>query len=119
MRFAVIRHPDLPDLGTCPESALDIHRAAGWFRVSEWRAGPEYFHLPDFADALEDLDPVEPEDEAFIPEGGDSGQSMSVLSDATPEADQAEQEPADEASPESEAASAGPAKRKPRKEQSA
>lgn len=56
MRFAVIRHPDLPTLGTSPESALEIHQAKGWFRVSEWRDRPDDFRLADFADATEDLD---------------------------------------------------------------
>lgn len=60
MRFCVIRHPDLPNLGTSPESALEIHQAKGWVRVSEWRDRPDAFHLPEFAEAVEDLD-AEPE----------------------------------------------------------
>lgn len=60
MRFCVIRHPDQPTLGTSPESALEIHKAKGWFRVSEWRDRGDAFYLPDFADAVEDLD-AEPE----------------------------------------------------------
>jgi len=61
MKFAVIRHPDA-GMGTCPESSLEQHRANGWMRVSEWRDEPSDFHLPDFAEALEDLDPpLEPE----------------------------------------------------------
>ena len=67
MKFCVIRHPDLTNPGTCPESALDHHRGMGWFRVSDWREGPEYFHLPDFAEVFEDLDPA-PEPAADAPE---------------------------------------------------
>jgi hypothetical protein len=34
----------------------------GWYRVSEWRAQPADFYLPDFVDAP-DLDAPEPEPE--------------------------------------------------------
>jgi hypothetical protein len=57
--FAVVRHPATAGLGTCSADAMDIHRANGWVRVSEYRAAPGDFHLPDFADAP-DLD-AEPE----------------------------------------------------------
>lgn len=56
MRFCVIRHPDVQALGTCPESALDTHRANGWRRISEWRASSDLFHLPEFAESTDDLD---------------------------------------------------------------
>jgi hypothetical protein len=58
VRFAVIKHPDLDRPGTCPESALEIHRAQGWFRVSDWSGRPDDFHLTDYADASTDLDAV-------------------------------------------------------------
>ena len=58
--FAVVRHPDIAGLGICPEGALELQRTRGWYRVSEWRAEPAQFHLPDFADADVDLD-AEPE----------------------------------------------------------
>lgn len=54
--FAVIRHPEVAALGTCPEEALEHYRGLGWQRVSEWRADPTDFHLPGFADATADLD---------------------------------------------------------------
>lgn len=53
--FAVVRHTVTGGVGTCPADALDIHRANGWVRVSDWRPAPDLFHLPDFADAP-DLD---------------------------------------------------------------
>lgn len=56
MRFCVIRHPDVAALGTCAETALQHHKDNGWHRVSEWRGEPADFHLPDFADAVNDLD---------------------------------------------------------------
>lgn len=59
--FCVIRHPDVAVLGTCAESALPHHQAQGWVRVSEWRAEPSLFHLPDFAEAVADLDAPAPE----------------------------------------------------------
>lgn len=48
--FAVIRHPDA-GVGVAPAAALPIHLANGWVRVSEFRAEPSAFHLPDFVDA--------------------------------------------------------------------
>jgi hypothetical protein len=54
--FAVIRHPDVASLGTCPDSALSQFRSLGWIRVSEWRPEPSAFHFPDFAEAYADLD---------------------------------------------------------------
>lgn len=67
MRFCVIRHPGVEGVGTCPESALDHHRANGWRRVSEWRTGADMFHLPDFALAVDDLD-AEPPAETTTPD---------------------------------------------------
>lgn len=58
--FAVIRHPDLDTVGLTPESGLEFFRVKGWYRVSEYRPNPADFHLPDFADATEDLDAPEP-----------------------------------------------------------
>jgi len=58
--FAVIRHPDVAVPGVCPEGALEYQRTQGWYRVSEWRAEPADFHLPDYADVFTDLD-AEPE----------------------------------------------------------
>lgn len=57
MKFCVIRHPEISVPGTCPETAYAHQRALGWVRVSEWRDEPSAFHLPHFADAIEDLDP--------------------------------------------------------------
>jgi hypothetical protein len=54
MKFCVIRHDSL-GIGTCPESALPLHQAAGWFRVSEFSGDPADFNLPDYAEAP-DLD---------------------------------------------------------------
>jgi len=61
--FAVVRHPDIATVGVIPYAALEAHRANGWFRVSEWRPEPADLHLPDYAEAFEDLD-AEPEPEA-------------------------------------------------------
>lgn len=63
--FAVIRHLETGGVGTSSADAMDIHRAKGWIRVSEYRAAPGDFHLPDFAEASEDLDapPAEPDPE--------------------------------------------------------
>ena len=58
--FAVVRHPDVEALGVIPDAALASHRANGWFRVSPWREQPSDLHLPDYAEATEDLD-AEPE----------------------------------------------------------
>jgi hypothetical protein len=58
--FAVIRHTETGGLGIVPAAALDMHRANGWVRVSDYRAEPSDFHLPDFADLSTDLD-AEPE----------------------------------------------------------
>ena len=60
--FAVVRHPETGGLGVVPAGALDMQRAHGWVRVSEYRPEPADFHLPDFADATDDLD-AEPEPE--------------------------------------------------------
>lgn len=54
MGFVVVRHPDA-GIGTIPAAALEMHRARGWARVSEERAEPSAFHLPDYAEA-HDLD---------------------------------------------------------------
>lgn len=53
--FAVIRHTETGGVGTTPAEAMDLHRANGWVRVSEYGPEPSAFHLPDFADAP-DLD---------------------------------------------------------------
>jgi len=53
--FAVVRHPEA-GMGICPAEAIDQHRANGWIRVSEYRAEPSDFHLPDFAASAADLD---------------------------------------------------------------
>lgn len=58
--FAVIRHTETGGLGIAPAAALDMHRANGWIRVSDYRAEPADFNVPDFADVLDDLD-AEPE----------------------------------------------------------
>jgi hypothetical protein len=60
--FAVIRHTETGLLGIVPAGALDMQRAGGWVRVSDYRDEPADFHLPDFADA-DDLD-AEPEPKA-------------------------------------------------------
>lgn len=60
--FAVVRHPDVDNLGVVPEGALETLRTHGWYRVSEWRVQPSEFHLPDFAEAP-DLDAPAPEPE--------------------------------------------------------
>jgi hypothetical protein len=61
--FAVVRHPDIATPGIIPRGALESHRARGWYRVSEWTDQPSDLHLPDYADADDDLD-AEPEPEA-------------------------------------------------------
>ena len=58
--FAVVRHPDIASIGVIPYAALDMHRANGWCRISEWRAEPADLHLPDYAEAFEDLDAEPP-----------------------------------------------------------
>lgn len=60
--FAVVRHPDIATLGIIPQATLEAHQARGWVRVSEYRREPADFHLPDFAEAFDDLDakPVKP-----------------------------------------------------------
>ena len=54
--FAAVRHPDIDTLGVCPQGALEYQRGLGWFRVSPWFPEPADIHLPNFADAFEDLD---------------------------------------------------------------
>lgn len=54
--FAVIRHTETGGLGVVPAAALDMQRANGWVRVSDYRTEPADFHLPEFADAFDDLD---------------------------------------------------------------
>ena len=63
--FAVVRHPDIEALGIVPDGALKSPQAKGFYRVSDWRAAPADFHLPEFADSFDDLDapPAEPETE--------------------------------------------------------
>jgi len=60
--FAVVRHPQTGGIGTVPADAMELHLANGWVRVSEYRAEPSEFHLPDFAGAP-DLDAPAPEPE--------------------------------------------------------
>jgi hypothetical protein len=60
--FAVVRHPDIDTPGIIPQAALEAHLAREWYRVSDWRAEPAAFHLPDFFDAP-DVDAPEPEQE--------------------------------------------------------
>lgn len=60
--FAVVRHPDIDNPGLVAQGAFEALRARGWYRVSEWRAQPADFYVPDFADAP-DLDEPEPEPE--------------------------------------------------------
>ncbi len=54
--FAVIRHAETGGLGVVSAAALDMQRANGWVRVSDYRAEPADFHLPDFVDSFTDLD---------------------------------------------------------------
>jgi hypothetical protein len=64
--FAVMRHTETGGLGIVPAGAMEMQRAHGWVRVSEYRDEPADFHLPDFADA-DDLDAkpdAEPEPKA-------------------------------------------------------
>jgi hypothetical protein len=61
--FAVIRHTETGATGIVAAAALDMQRANGWIRVSDYRAEPADFHLSDFADARADLD-AEPEPKA-------------------------------------------------------
>lgn len=56
--FAVIRHTETGGVGTASADAMEHLRANGWVRVSEYRAEPSAFHLPEFADAT-DLDAVD------------------------------------------------------------
>lgn len=59
--FVAIRNPETGGVGTCAETALDLHRAHGWVRVSDVRPAPDDFHLADYVGAP-DLDaPAEPE----------------------------------------------------------
>lgn len=58
MTFCVIRHP-AAGIGTCPESALPLHRANGWYRVSGFSSDPNDFNLKDYAEAP-DLDAPAP-----------------------------------------------------------
>ena len=57
--FAVVRNPDIAELGVIPATALDMHRGKGWFRVSDFRPQPADFYLPDFAESTQDLDAPE------------------------------------------------------------
>jgi hypothetical protein len=58
--FAVIRHSESGGVGTSPAEAMDLHRANGWVRVSEYRHDPGAFNLADYDDDSPDLDaPVE------------------------------------------------------------
>jgi hypothetical protein len=57
--FAVIRHSETGGIGTAPAEAMELHRAGGWVRVSEYRHDPGAFNLADYDDSP-DLDaPVE------------------------------------------------------------
>lgn len=60
--FAVVRHPDIAQLGIIPAAAVEGQRGRGWVRVSEYRELPSDFHLDDFAEAFDDLDaPPQPD----------------------------------------------------------
>lgn len=61
MNWFVVRHPDTGGVGVVAESALPIHKAEGWLRVSEPVDGMDRHHvvLVDYAEAP-DLD-AEPE----------------------------------------------------------
>jgi hypothetical protein len=50
--FVVVRHPEA-GVGTAPVSGLYLLEANGWQVVSDERAEPSMFHLPDFAAAAE------------------------------------------------------------------
>jgi hypothetical protein len=60
--FAVMRHTETGGLGVVPAGAMEMQRAHGWVRVSDYRDQPSDFHLPDFADTFDDLD-AQPEPE--------------------------------------------------------
>ena len=45
--FVVVRHPDIDTPGVIPLAALEHHVANGWQQVSDVRAEPSEFHLPD------------------------------------------------------------------------
>lgn len=60
--FAVMRHTETGGVGAVPALAVDLHRANGWVRVSDYAPEPSAFHLPDFADAP-DLDALKPDPE--------------------------------------------------------
>jgi hypothetical protein len=63
--FAVVRHPDIDTPGIIPQAALEAHLAREWYRVSDWRAEPADFHLPDFFDAPDvEANPEQEPDEA-------------------------------------------------------
>lgn len=63
--FAVMRHPDVTVAGVTPADAVGAQRDRGWYRVSEFRDGPD-FNLPDFGPDLPDLD-APAEDRADTP----------------------------------------------------
>jgi hypothetical protein len=59
MNWFVIRHPETGGIGWAAESALPIHRGAGWLRVSDAIGDMDRDHLvlADYATAP-DLDAV-------------------------------------------------------------
>jgi hypothetical protein len=61
--FAVVRHPDIDSPGIVAEGAFEAHKARGFYRVSDWRAEPADFNLPDFTHDAPDLDAPAPEPE--------------------------------------------------------
>lgn len=63
--FVVIRHPEA-GVGTVPVSSLESWGGRGWTVVSDERAEPYMFNLPDFAEPAAEPQPetpAEPESE--------------------------------------------------------
>lgn len=54
--WCLIRHPDVTVPGICPEASLELQRARGWYRVSDWASGPD--GLVATADVDLDAEPV-------------------------------------------------------------
>ncbi len=62
--FAVVRHPDITAVGTCPQEAYEFQRLHGWVRVSPWVENPADLHLPDYENSYVDLDAPPPAETA-------------------------------------------------------
>ena len=62
MDWFVVRHPETGGVGVVAESALDIHRAGGWIRVSDAfdEGAKSHLVLTEYATAP-DLDAPQPE----------------------------------------------------------